>query len=67
MAVEIFQELKQIVENIQMNGITSLNFSLPYPRRCIDFQLVHDILPYNLPKLRRVDFSNKGVMTSDLL
>ena len=48
MAVEIFQELKQIVENIQMNGITSLNFSLPYPRRCIDFQLVHDILPYNL-------------------
>ena len=60
MAVEIFQELKQIVENIQMNGIKSLDFSLPYPRRCID-------LPYNLPKLRGVDFSNKGVMTSDLL
>ena len=56
MAVEIFQELKQIVENIQMNGITSLNFSLPYPRGCIDFQLVHDILPYNLPETTRSRF-----------
>jgi predicted RNase H-like HicB family nuclease len=62
---ETFQELKQIVENIQMNGITSLKFSLPSPRRCIDFQLVY-ILPYILPKLREVDFSNKDVMTSGL-
>jgi hypothetical protein len=58
------RELKQIVKNVQMNGITSLDLSSPFPSSYTNYKKILTItytLAFFFPNLREVDFSNTGV------
>jgi hypothetical protein len=56
------RELQQIVFNVQMYGITSLDLSLPFPTSYTNSILITTYaLADSFPNLREADFSNTGV------
>jgi len=58
-------QMLQILKNVKMKGITTLDLSSPFPTCCTNWFLAY-ILTNMLPRLRGVDFSNTNVSDGTL-